>query len=327
MPRPINNMHRIPISGIENKKCGTVTGVGVNTLSYYRISSKPPLTNYTYESLQRALYPGMTVVEMNDLFDAPQASRMKKLAKQERQKGQGGGSGPLDQNIKCKTVTLNNKVTVPPNKTLYIPKCVILNILQSGTLINNKNKDDKGIVNRGTINNKGKIDNINGEINNRDGNLDNHDGIIDNRNGKIDNYDGLLDNRDGKIENRNGFIYNLYGKLDNRRGKLDNQFGKIENNSDGEIDNTNGIIDNKNGEIINNFRGKINNTNGYIDNRNGKIDNRYGGKIDNTKGIINNRNGKIDNGSTSRQRWWSGSGSEGAGTIIGNRPVGAGTIT
>ena len=65
MPRPINNMHRIPISGIENKKCGTVTGVGVNTLSYYRISSKPPLTNYTYESLQRALYPNMTVAEIN----------------------------------------------------------------------------------------------------------------------------------------------------------------------------------------------------------------------------------------------------------------------
>ena len=275
MPRPINNMHRIPISGIENKKCGTVTGVGVNTLSYYRISSKPRVTNYTYESLQRALYPNKTVAEMNHLFGQPRPIS-----------GRVGTQGPfpLEKNIKCKTVTLNNKVTVPPNKTLYIPKCVILNILQSGTLINNKDKDAgyKGIVNRGTINNKGKIYN---------------------RNSKIDNHHGLLDNHDGVLDNQYGLLDNLYGLLDNRRGKLDNQFGKIDNTNDGEIDNING----------------------KIDNRNGLLDNKYGGKIDNTEGIINNINGEIDNGKNlfiSKTDVWLY-----AGTITGNQPVGAGTIT
>ena len=228
------------------KKCGTATGVSVITRSKRMPNmtgvNKPPLTNYTYESLQRALYPNKTVAEMNHLFGQPNPIA----------DATGDGPGPLDQNIKCKTVTLNNKVTVPPNKTLYIPKCVILNILQSGTLINNNNKDDKykGIVNRGTINNKGKIDNLNGKLDNLDGLLDNRNGSIDNTNGLILNdWDGsIIDNRNGRIDNSNGNISSqLGGKIDNRNGSIDNRNGTII--IYGEIDNTNGIIDNTNGEM------------------------------------------------------------------------------
>ena len=270
------------------KKCGTATGVGVinrsNRMPNMTGVNKPRITNYTYESLQRALYPGRTVAVMNDLFDAPVERDMMDASTIDSNNNGWIASSPLGQNIKCKTVTLNNKITVPTNKTLYIPKCVILNILQSGTLINNKDKDAgyKGIVNRGTINNKGKIYN---------------------RNSKIDNHHGLLDNHDGVLDNQYGLLDNLYGLLDNRRGKLDNQFGKIDNTNDGEIDNING----------------------KIDNRNGLLDNKYGGKIDNTEGIINNINGEIDNGKNlfiSKTDVWLY-----AGTITGNQPVGAGTIT
>jgi len=303
------------------KKCGTATGVGVINRSNRMPNmtgvnkprmpnmtgvNKPRITNYTYESLQRALYPGRTVAVMNDLFDAPVERDMMDASTIDSNNNGWIASSPLGQNIKCKTVTLNNKITVPTNKTLYIPKCVILNILQSGTLINNKDKDAgyKGIVNRGTINNKGKIYN---------------------RNSKIDNHHGLLDNHDGVLDNQYGLLDNLYGLLDNRRGKLDNQFGKIDNTNDGEIDNINGKIDNRNGLLDNKYGGKIDNINGKIDNRNGLLDNKYGGKIDNTEGIINNINGEIDNGKNlfiSKTDVWLY-----AGTITGNQPVGAGTIT
>jgi len=193
-------MHRIPISGIENKKCGTVTGVGVNTLSYYRISSKPRVTNYTYESLQRALYSN------NPKYDGwpggiasrrccwPSATAVKELAKYRI----------------CKTVTLNNKVLIPNNVYLYIPPCVTLNILQSGSIITDGGGEEKniltggGLVNSGTINNRGTINNNGGQIINTTGSLITNYGIITDPAGDIfndfysDGVGGTIDTRYGK---------------------------------------------------------------------------------------------------------------------------------
>ena len=199
MPRPINNMHRIPISGIENKKCGTVSGVGVNTRSYYRISSKPRVTNYTYESLQRALYPNNPKYDGQPWQDndgsMPSATAVKELAKYRI----------------CKTVTLNNKVLIPTNVYLYIPPCVTLNILQSGSIITDgdgerRNLSGGGLLNSGTINNRGTINNNGGQIINTTGSLITNYGIIINDgNGGGDIFnDFYSDGVGGTIDTRYG---------------------------------------------------------------------------------------------------------------------------
>ena len=188
-------MHRIPISGIENKKCGTVSGVGVNTRSYYRISSKPRVTNYTYESLQRALYSNNPKYDgwpggiANKGGASPSATAVKELAKYRI----------------CKTVTLNNKVLIPNHVYLYIPPCVTLNILQSGSIITDGGGEGTNVSFGGGLLNSGTINNNGGQIINTTGSLITNYGIIINPANRGDIFnDYYSDGVGGTIDTRYG---------------------------------------------------------------------------------------------------------------------------
>lgn len=65
------------------KKCGTATSVSVITRSNRMPNmtgvNKPPVTNYTYKSLQRALYPNKTALKL------PREFRMTRMHHREDQ--------------------------------------------------------------------------------------------------------------------------------------------------------------------------------------------------------------------------------------------------